>query len=54
VDFLIWHTTPKRIGQLNAAPVFMPIFFSTTAAGQNPVKADCSKLAPTKAVKKSQ
>jgi hypothetical protein len=31
-------------------PALTPNFFKMIAIGQNPVNADCSKLAPTKAV----
>jgi hypothetical protein len=33
---------------------FKPIFFSSIAGGQKPVKADWKRLNPTNAVKKNQ
>jgi len=38
----------------NAGPVFSPSFRKMMAAGQNPVKAAWSMLAPTKTVRSSQ
>ena len=37
-----------------AAPCFSPIFFRIMASGQKPVKEDCSRFAPTKAVSQNQ
>ena len=40
--------------QRNASPGFTPMAFRISASGQKPVNADCSRLAPTKAVNQSQ
>jgi putative SOS response-associated peptidase YedK len=61
-DLMTLHPVSNRVRRrrsktgayLNAAPSLTPNNFRMIASGQNPVKEDCSRLAPTKAVTHSQ
>jgi hypothetical protein len=44
---------PTYSGNQKAQPDLTPNFLRIIAMGQNPVNADCNKLAPTKAVNHS-
>ena len=44
----------RQLRNQKALPGLTPNFLSIIAMGQNPVNADCNKLAPTKAVNHNQ